>query len=172
MAAKNNNQPERRINGEIRGVRNVRLIGLDDDERNGVVTIEQATLLANELGLDLVEINRNAMPPICRICDYGKFLYEEKKNSKKQHSAPLKEIQLTANISEHDLETKVRMGMKFIEAGSKVKVVLKLFGRQLGRRGDSKVSLYQFIERMSDVAKPESLPKDEGKNTIVILKKK
>lgn len=162
---------DRRINSEITGVKEVRLVG--DDNFSGVMSLEKAQAKADELGLDLIEINGSSNPPICKIYEYSKFLYEEKKRDKKQQSAPVvKEIQLSANISEHDLDVKVGMAKKFIQEGHKVKVVLKLFGRQLGRREDSKISLLSFIEKMEDVAKPESLPKDEGRNTIVILKKK
>lgn len=162
---------DRRINSEITGVKEVRLVG--DDNFSGVMSLEKAQAKADELGLDLIEINGSSNPPICKIYEYSKFLYEEKKRDKKQQSAPVvKEIQLSANISEHDLDVKVKSAKKFIEEGHKVKVVLKLFGRQLGRREDSKISLLSFIEKMEDVAKPESLPKDEGRNTIVILKKK
>lgn len=161
---------ERRINSEIIGVNEVRLVG--DDNFSGVMSLEKAQAKADELGLDLIEINGSVTPPICKIYEYSKFLFEEKKKEKKQVVSVVKEIQLTANISEHDLDVKVGMAKKFIQEGHKVKVVLKLFGRQLGRREDSKLSLLTFITKMEDVAKPESLPKDEGKSVIVILKKK
>lgn len=102
------------------------------------------------------------------------MLYELKKAAKKnkQHTKPFKEVQLSVNIAPHDLETKANQAKKFIENGSKVKVVLTMRGRELARRDDNKKSILEFITLLDEVAVPESMPKDEGNKTIVILKKR
>jgi translation initiation factor IF-3 len=101
------------------------------------------------------------------------MLYSLKKNLKnKNNSHPVKEIHLTTNIAEHDIETKCTQAKKLLEKGLKVKVILTMKGRELLRREDSKKSLLQFIVKLSDISVPEFSPKDEGNRTIVILKKK
>jgi translation initiation factor IF-3 len=102
------------------------------------------------------------------------MLYELKKAAKKNkaNTKPLKEVQLSVNIADHDLQTKVNQAKKFIGEGSKVKVVLTMKGRELSRREDNKKSIYLFISGLEEVATPESMPKDEGNKTIVILKKR
>ena len=103
------------------------------------------------------------------------MMYEFKKSAKKakqNQTKPLKEIQLSANIAKHDIETKGNKAKEFIADGSKVKVVLTLKGREMTRRDENKKSLLEFIEYMSDVSVPEAMPRDEGNKTIVILKKK
>lgn len=102
------------------------------------------------------------------------MVYEIKKAEKKKaHVAkPLKEVQLSVNISSHDLETKANNAKKFIDDGSKVKVTLSMKGRELARRDENKRSILEFITLMEEVALPESMPKDEGNRTIVILKPK
>ena len=173
-AQKKTNQPNHRINDEIRyyNVSNVRIIGEDIESK--VISLEEAKKIAASLELDLVEINGKIDTPILRICDYGKFLYEQKKaaNKNKQVVKPLKEIQLRVNIAENDLKTKAKKASEFIEDGSKVKVVLSMKGRELTRREDNKKTIYEFITMLDEVAVPESMPKDEGNKTVVILKAK
>ena len=124
--------------------------------------------------LDLIEINPSTQPPIMKIASYEKLMYEIKKNAKKnKHTAkPLKEIQLSVNITEHDLQTKANNAKKFIENGNKVKATLTMKGRELSRREENKRSILEFIVMLEDVAVPESQPRDDGNKTIVILKKK
>ena len=126
------------------------------------------------MDLDLIEINSKINPPIMRVGNYEKMVYEIKKAEKKKaHVAkPLKEVQLSVNISSHDLETKANNAKKFIDDGSKVKVTLSMKGRELARRDENKRSILEFITLMEEVASPESMPKDEGNRTIVILKQK
>ena len=126
------------------------------------------------MDLDLIEINSKISPPIMRVGNYEKMVYEIKKAEKKKaHVAkPLKEVQLSVNISSHDLETKANNAKKFIDDGSKVKVTLSMKGRELARRDENKRSILEFITLMEEVASPESMPKDEGNRTIVILKPK
>ena len=164
-----------RVNGEIfiNGSPMVRLIS--PDGTNEICHISEARKKANELELDLIEINPTSNPPVVKIANYQKMAYEMKKNAKKQlHNAkPLKEIQLSVSIAENDLKVKANNARKFLKDGSKVKVVLTMKGREKQRREENKKSIYMFIDMLSDVSVPESLPKDEGDSkTIVILKKK
>lgn len=170
-----NSGPEYRINNEIfiEGSPMVRLILPDGS--NEVCHISKAKEKANELELDLIEINPSVTPPIVKIADYQKLLYELKKKAKKQNhnNKPLKEIQLSVSIAENDMRTKANNARKFLEEGSKVKVVLSFRGREKARREENKKSIYEFIDMLSDVSVPESLPKDEGESkTTVILKRK
>ena len=173
--AKNKNAiitPEFRINDELRGTYDVRIIG--DGIESKVVSLDEAKKIASGMEMDLIEINRKAQPPIMRIAQYDKFIYKLKKDAKKNkhNPKPLKEIQLSVNIIEHDLNTKANNARKFIEDGSKVKVTLSMKGRELTRREESKKSILEFIVMLDEVATPESMLRDEGNKTIVILKKK
>jgi translation initiation factor IF-3 len=167
---------EPRINDEIRGNYDVRVIFTNEDgeTENKVMPLWKAKNLAGHLELDLIEINPNATPPVCKISDYSKYLYELKKQAKakKQNRTEVKEISLSVGISMHDLEIKAKKAKEFIEKGDKVKVSLLMKRRELERRELSKKSILEFIVLMNDVATPESLPKDEGNKCIVILKKK
>ena len=161
-----------RVNDEIgEGSYDVRIVGEGIESK--VVPLSEAKKIAERMELDLIEINSSTTPPIIRIASYEKMLYEMKKAAKKnkQQAKPLKEIQLTANIAEHDLQTKVNNAKKFIEGGHKVRTTLTMKGRELLRREESKRSILEFIVMMEDVAVPESL-RDDGNKTIVILKKK
>lgn len=167
------NQPSFRVNGEIKGITgNVRITG--EGVESEVVSFKKALAIADEMNLDLIEINRNLDIPIMRIADYDKMIFDLKKKAKKaQHQVkPVKEVQLRVNIATNDLKTKANNTRKFISDGHKVKVVLTMKGRELSRREENKKSLFVFIDMLSDVAVPESMPKDEGTRTIVFLKKK
>lgn len=168
----NFNAPDFRINDEIYGNYNVRIVGEGIESK--VVPLAVAKRIAAERELDLIEINKNVNPPIMRIASYEKMMYELKKAAKKnkQTAKPLKEIQLSVNITDHDLQTKANNAKKFIENGSKVKVTLTMKGRELTRRDESKRSILEFIVLLEDVAIPEAQPRDDGNKTIVILKKK
>ena len=171
-AKKNDFSSNFRVNDEIRVGGNVRVVGEGIESK--VVAMSEARKIAEDMGLDLVEIQGKSDVPIVRACNYEKMLYELKKAAKKnkQHVKPLKEIQLSVNIAKHDLETKANNAKKFIEDGSRVRVTLAMKGRELSRREDNKKSILEFIVMMDDVAIPESAPKDEGNKTVVILKKK
>ena len=120
------------MNERIRA-REIRVIG-DDGEQFGILTVSEALALAAEKNLDLVEISPNATPPVCKIMDYGKFKYEktkkEKENKKKQKNVVIKEIRIKPHIDEHDKETKISQIKKFIEKEYKVKISLRLSGRE------------------------------------------
>ncbi len=169
---KNFNAPSFRVNDELHGNYDVRIIG--DNIESKVVTLEEAKKIAYDAELDLIEINSKVSPPIMRIASYEKLIYEMKKNAKKnkQTTKPVKEIQLSVNISEHDLQTKANYAKRFIEDGSKVKVTLTMKGRELSRKEENKRSILEFIVMLEDVAVPESQLRDDGNKTIVTLKKK
>ena len=169
---KNDFSSKFRVNDEIRIGGNVRIVGEGIESK--VVTMSEACKIAEDMELDLVEIQGKSDVPIVRVCNYEKMLYELKKAAKKnkQHVKPLKEIQLSVNIAKHDLETKANNAKRFIEDGSRVRVTLAMKGRELSRREDNKKSILEFIVMMDDVAVPESTPKDEGNKTVVILKKR
>ncbi len=166
------NAPKFRVNDEIRGYNEVRIVGEGIDSK--IVSIGEARKIAEDHELDMIEINASSNPPVVKIASYEKMVYELKKAAKKskQSSKPLKEIQLSVNITEHDLTTKANNARKFIENGSKVKVTLTMKGRELARRDENKRSILEFIVKLEDIAVPESQPRDDGNKTIVILKKK
>ena len=183
MANKNNNLiKEPHINGEIVGHSEVRLIykehkdGTSENDFNKIVSWEEAVRMSQKTGLDLIEINPKSEPIIVKLEDYSKYLYNLKKQLKQRNknTNTLKEIQLSANISMHDLQIKTNKAKEFIENGDKVKVVLSLKGRELLRREESKKSFLQFIEIMLDsgLVSFDSAPRDEDKKSIVIFKKK
>lgn len=167
---------EPRINNEIRGYQMVRVVYDDPngEKFNKVLTLDEAKKKAQRLNLDLVEVNTKIDPPIVRIVNYSKYLYELKKSikQKQRKSSETKEVQLSVNISEHDIAVKANKAREFINNGDKVKVVLKMRGRELSRRDLSKKSLFVFVEALSDCAVAENMPKDEGNKCIVYLKKK
>ena len=169
---KNDFSSKFRVNDEIRFNGNVRIVGNGIESK--IVSMQEARKIAESMKLDLVEIQGKLETPIIRICNYEKMMYELKKAAKKakQATKPLKEIQLSVNIAKHDLETKANSARKFIEDGSRVRVILSMKGRELTRREDNKKSILEFIVLLEDVAIPESAPMDEGNKTVVILKKK
>lgn len=162
-------EPLFRINSFIRAEK-VRIVGEDLESR--VVPLDEALSIAQSMELDLVEINSTSNPIICRICDYSKFLYEKKKKDKEKRLAnkhSLKEIKLGANIHEHDLEFKLKNSRKFLEEGDKVKAFIRFRGREIVYKEQGELVLLKFLESLSDVGKPEGLPKLEGKNMFVII---
>ena len=161
-----------RVNEEIRLNGNVRIVGEGIESK--VVSIEEARSIAEGMELDLVLINPNVAEPILKLCNYEKMLYEMKKAAKKnkQSSKPMKEIQLSVNIAKHDMETKANNARKFLEDGSRVRVILTMKGRELARREENKKSILEFIVMLEDIAVPETTPRDDGNKTSVILKKR
>ena len=154
MANKNNDSlKEPRINKEIVGHSEVRLIYkehkdcISENDFNKVVSWKEAVEISQKTGLDLIEINSKTEPIIVKLEDYSKYLYNLKKQlkQKNKNTNVLKEIQISANISMHDLEIKTNKAKEFIENGDKVKVVLNLKGRELLRREESKKSFLQFM---------------------------
>ena len=160
------------MNEEIRLSGDVRIVG--DGIESKVVPLSEARKIAEEMELDLVELQGKSPVPILKICNFEKMLYELKKAAKKnkQTAKPIKEIQLRANIADHDLGIKIQRAREFLEEGSRVRVVLTMKGRELSRRDENKKSILEFIVMLEDVATPETAPHDEGNKTSVILKKK
>ncbi|MCR4554474.1 MAG: translation initiation factor IF-3 [Succinivibrionaceae bacterium] len=163
--------PKTRINGEIR-CKEIRLIGLDG-ESLGLSTVDDALKLAMEAGVDLVEISPNAEPPVCRIMDYGKFLYEksktQKEQKKKQKQVQVKEIKLRPATDEGDYQVKLRNLKRFLEDGDKAKVTLKFKGREMAHQDIGLEVLKRIEEDLADVAVVESQSKVEGKQAIMVL---
>lgn len=160
-----------KVNDEINGFDNVRIVGENIESK--IVSLDEAKKIASDLDLDLVEVNLKITPPVLKICNYEKLIYEMKRNEKKNKQVilPIKEIQLSVNICMHDIEIKAKQAINFIEKGHKVKVILTMKGRELSRRDESKKSLLEFLTLTEDVASIESL-KDDGNKSIAILKKK
>ncbi|MBU0528437.1 translation initiation factor IF-3 [bacterium] len=153
----------------------VRLIDADGNQL-GIVSVAKALEQAGEAELDLVEISPNAKPPVCKILDYGKFKYEEQKrdqqSKKKQHVVKIKEIRLRPRIDQHDLETKVNMGRKFLKDGCKLKVTLMFRGRELSRLDLGEIVLDKVAEMLTDIAEIEKRDPMEGRRITVMYSAK
>jgi translation initiation factor IF-3 len=162
------------INDQIRD-KEVRLID-DEGEQLGVVSTKEAMRLAEEKKLDLVKVSPNAVPPVCKIMDYGKHKYEltkkEKESKKKQKVINVKEIRLTPTIDEHDLQVKIKNAVKFLEKGDRVKIVVRFRGRQLGHTEIGRVVLNRFVEATSDYSVVDKTPKMEGRQMVMFLNSK
>ena len=159
------------INEEIRD-REVRLIG-SDGEQLGIVSSQEALRLAEERNLDLVKIAATANPPVCKIMDYGKYKFEQLKKQKEakknQKVVELKEIWLSMTIDIGDLNVKARQAQKFLASGNKVKVSIKMRGRQNAHSSLGVDVMNRFFEIVGDVAVMEKRPLFEGRNILMIL---
>jgi len=153
----------------------VRLIS-ENGEQLGVVSVEVAIEKAKNVGLDLIEVAPNSKPPVCRILDYGKLRYEEKKrqqlSKKKQHIIKIKEIRLRPQIDDHDLLTKLNQGRKFLLEGAKLKVTLMFRGREMSRVDLGRIVMERVLEELSDVAEVEKDIPLEGRRMSMILNAK
>ncbi len=160
-----------RVNDEI-NAKEVRLID-QDGKMIGVVPILQALRIAEEKDLDLVEISPNANPPVCKILDYRKFIYEQQKREKtqrkQQSSQEMKELRFTWRTAEHDFNFKVRHAREFLEEGNKVKATVMFRGREIAHREVGEELLSKFVESLSDIAKIDTPIKLDGKRMSVIL---
>lgn len=162
-----------RVNDRIRSPE-IRLIGADG-ENVGVVTPARAMAMAEEAGLDLVEISPNAEPPVCKIMDFGKFKYEQQKREaearKKQHIIEIKEIKFRPGTDKHDYDVKMRSVLKFLGEGDKVKVTLRFRGREMAHQ---QLGL-ELLNRVADdviaeeAGKLESFPKLEGRQMVMMI---
>lgn len=158
-------------NEELTFTGNVRVIS--EGGEPCVMTLQEAKKTAEDQGLDVVLITAKSDIPIVRICNYEKLMYEMKKNEKKKpHPKPVKEIELSVNIADHDINTKANQARKFIEAGHKVKVTLTMKGREMTRREENKKSILKFIVMLEDIAVPDGQMRDEGNKTVAYLKRK
>ena len=162
------------INDQIRD-KEVRLIG-ENGEQLGIMSSKEAYAMAKEAELDLIKIAPTAKPPVCKIADFGKFRYEqlrrEKEAKKKQKITEVKEIRLTPNIDDNDLNTKANQARKFLEHGDKVKATLKFRGREMAHMQSGKEILDAFAKALEDVAAVDKAAKLEGRNMTMFLTQK
>lgn len=162
---------ENRTNEEIRA-REIRVIG-EDGTMLGVMSVPEALNIADEKKLDLVEVSPNAVPPVCRILDYGKYRYEaqkrEKEARKKQKTIQVKEIRLSTFIEEHDIEVKAATACKFLAEGNKVKVSLRFRGRELGHTALGREVMDKFAELCAESGTVEKKPNMEGRSMIMFI---
>ena len=163
-------EAEHRINHHIR-VPQVRLVG--DNVTVGVYPIQEAQRIAQEQGLDLVEISPQADPPVCRVIDYNKFLYDKKKKEKemkaKAKTSEMKEIRFTPNTDDHDFDFKAKHAESFLKEGNKVKAYVQFKGRAIQFQDRGQLLLLKFAERLADFGQLESMPKLEGKRMLAIF---
>jgi translation initiation factor IF-3 len=149
----------------------IRLVG--DNVEQGIVALDVALKASIEQELDLVEVSPNAKPPVCKVLDYRKFLYEQKKKAKElkatQTKTDIKEIRFGPNTDEHDVNFKLKHATKFIEEGHKVRAYVFFRGRSIVFKERGELLLLQFAEKLQEVAKLEQMPKMEGKKMIIVL---
>ncbi|SFA44221.1 bacterial translation initiation factor 3 (bIF-3) [Paracoccus halophilus] len=160
-----------RVNERIR-VAEIRLIG-PEGENVGVVSPARGMELAQEAGLDLVEISPNAAPPVCKIMDLGKFKYEQQKREaearKKQKTIDIKEIKFRPGTDTHDYDVKMRSVMKFLEAGDKVKITLRFRGREMAHQQLGLELLNRVAGDVGEAGKVEAMPKLEGRQMVMMI---
>ncbi|MDB5234794.1 MAG: translation initiation factor [Hymenobacter sp.] len=151
--------------------REVRLVG--DNVEQGVYPTDQARKMAQDQNLDLVEISPTATPPVCRVIDYSKFKYEQKKKTRelkaKQTKVVLKEIRFGPNTDEHDFAFKVKHAQEFLREGAKIKSYVHFVGRSIVFKERGEILLLKFAQALEDLAKVEQLPKLEGKRMFLYL---
>lgn len=161
-----------RANRDIRGVRDVQLID-DTGQNRGVIPFLDALKIAEDAGLDLVEISPNAEPPVCKILDHGKFRFLEQKKAsearKKQKTVEIKEVKLRPGIDDHDYEVKMRAMKGFFEDGNKVKVTLRFRGREMAHQNLGLRVLERVKAETVDIAKVEMEPNFEGRQVVMVL---
>ncbi len=165
-----------RVNEQIRGVSQVRLIVSGPEGKNenlGVVSLREAINIANERGLDLVEVSPDANPPVCRVMDFSKFLYERSKKErearKAQKTIEVKEIRLRPKTNDHHLSFKVRDARKWLEEGMKVKVRIRFRGREITYPELAREQLNEIAEDLQDIAIVEQAPNMDGKTMLMVL---
>lgn len=160
-----------RINEKIKGLTQVRLVG--DNVEPGVFSYTEAMRIADDLGLDLVEISPKADPPVCKITDYQKFLYQQKKRDKEKKAnstkVVVKEIRFGPQTDDHDFNFKLKHAKEFLKEGFKVKAYVFFKGRSILFKGQGEVLLARFAQELEDLGKPEQLPQLEGKRMIITL---
>jgi translation initiation factor IF-3 len=168
---------ERLINDKVRVNRQIRISPVrvisPDGEQLGILPIERAQEIADEQGLDLVEVAPMARPPVCRIMDYGKFKYEEQRQArearKKQHHVQLKEVKMRPGIEEHDFDFKIRHARRFLEEGNKVKLTMMFRGRQMAHPEFGRQVLDRVTSALQDLSKVEAQPTMEGRSMTMVL---
>ena len=162
---------EMQINEEIRD-KELRVI-MNDGEALGIMSADEALKIAEEKDLDLVKIAPQAVPPVCKIMDYGKYRFEqtkrEKEAKKNQHTVEIKEIRLSLNIDTHDFETKVNHARRFLTSGNKVKVSIRFRGREMAHTENGLVIMKQFSDACEEFGNVEKAAKLEGKSMMMFL---
>jgi len=162
---------ELRVNKGIR-ISPVRLID-EEGEQVGIVTTEEARMLAIERGLDLVEVSPNARPPVCRLMDYGKYKYEAARKAreakKKQHNVQVKELKLRPKIETHDLDFKLRHARRFLEEGDKVKFTMRFRGREITHPELGERVLNGVRDELGDISSVEASVAREGRSMTMVL---
>lgn len=165
-----NNKQQYRVNEQIR-VREVRIVG--DGIESKVLPTREALQLAEQMEVDLVEISPNAQPPVCRLIDYSKFLYQQKKKAKemkaKQVKIEVKEIRFGPQTAEADYAFKLKHAQEFLKDGNKVKAYVFFKGRSIVFKEQGEVLLLRFANDLEEIAKVESMPNMEGKKMIIML---
>ncbi|HCQ70761.1 MAG: translation initiation factor IF-3 [Alphaproteobacteria bacterium] len=160
-----------RVNEQIRA-QEIRVID-SEGEMIGVMSVPKAIELAEEAGLDLVEISPHAKPPVCKILDFGKYKYEQQKKAsearKKQKVTDVKEVKIRPGIEKHDYEVKMRNARRFLEGGDKVKVTMRFRGREMAHQDIGLNLLKKMQEELADVGKVDLQPKLEGRQMIMVL---
>ena len=161
------------INERIRA-REVRLVG--DNVENGIYSIHEALKLAEEQGLDLIEISATAQPPVCKILDYQKFLYQQKKRQKEQKAKAakvvVKEIRFGPQTDDHDYNFKLKHAQEFLKEGAKVKAYVFFRGRSILFKEQGEVLLLRFANDLEEIGKLEQMPVLEGKRMTIMLSPK
>ena len=164
-------QQETQINDSIRDAE-IRVIGANG-EQLGIMTPREANAIAEKEGLDLVKISPSAVPPVCKIMDYGKYLFDktkrEKEQRKNQKIVELKEVQLSMTIEQHDIDIKAKNATKFLLNGDKVKVSIRMSGRQQAYAERGVETENKFAESLAEICTIEKPAKVEGRNIIMIL---
>jgi len=167
--------PELKINREIRA-KTVRLVGENIENQNLVVPTAQALRMAEEMELDLVEISPTAEPPVCRILEYQKYLYQQKKKQKeikaKTVKVVVKEIRFGPNTDDHDYNFKLKHAINFLGEGAKVKAFVFFKGRAIVYKDQGEILLLRFAQDLEDYGKVDQMPKLEGKRMIMFLSPK
>ena len=168
-------EPEHRINERIIAP-DVRVVGNENEAQNGLMPLQRALALAQEMAVDLVEISNANNMPICRLVEYSKFKYEvkkkEKENKAKQHQVEVKEIRFGPNTDEHDFNFKVRHAEKFLKEGNKIKAYVTFHGRSIVHKDRGEKLLKEFAQVLEPHCKIEAAPKLEGKRMFATIRPK
>jgi len=171
---KNKNLITERINKQIKGVDEVRITG--DNIENRIISFQEALKLSEELELDIVEISPNSNPPVCRIVDYGKLLYERKQKEKEQKKnnkkIKIKELRFTYNTGQSDFNFKLNHAINFLKEGNKVKAFVFFSGRECNYIDIGKLLLLRFVDSLGEYGKVEAMPKLDGRRLWVMISPK
>ena len=162
---------DHQLNEEIRD-KEVRLVDSDGSQL-GIMSAKEAQDLADQKGMDLVKIAPQAVPPVCKIMDYGKFRFEqakkEKEARKNQHVVDIKEVRLSPGIDVHDFEVKLKSALRFLKNGDKVKVSVRFRGREMAHTSIGQDLLKRFAEQCAEMGTLEKAPKLEGRNMFMFI---